>query len=180
MARFAQHWNFPGGSVEQFVAKRDVLHRHCADIGRDPAEITISTHLRGGSGALDVDELVDQAKRYDDAGLDLGIVYLPVPHTPDVLDEVATALSPLSGKSRTPATGERPAHRGDEVSEASRVARQERASAAQVPCAAASDESKVQPAALRSLQVGQIGNRVGSRVGIHFFPQRASIASPVT
>ena len=72
------------------MAKRDVLHRHCADMGRDPAEITISTHLRGGSGALDIDELADQAKRYDDAGLDLGIVYLPVPHTPGVLDDVAT------------------------------------------------------------------------------------------
>ena len=96
VARFAQHWNFPGGSVEQFVAKRDVLHRHCAAIGRDPAEITISTHLRGGSGALDIDELADQAKRYDDAGLDLGIVYLPVPHTPDVLDDVASALAYLA------------------------------------------------------------------------------------
>jgi F420-dependent oxidoreductase-like protein len=96
VARFAQHWNFPGGSVEQFVAKRDVLHRHCAAIGRDPNEIMVSTHLRGGAGALDVDELVDQAKRYADAGLDLGIVYLPVPHTPDVLDEVATRLANLA------------------------------------------------------------------------------------
>ena len=55
----------------------------------------ISAHLRGGAGALDVDELVDQAKRYADAGLDLGIVYLPVPHTPVLLDEVATKLAPL-------------------------------------------------------------------------------------
>ena len=97
MARFAQHWNFPGGSTEQFIAKRDVLYRHCDAVGRDPSEIMTSTHLRGGPGALDVDELVDQAKRYADTGLDLGIVYLPVPHTPAVLDEVATRLAPLAG-----------------------------------------------------------------------------------
>jgi alkanesulfonate monooxygenase SsuD/methylene tetrahydromethanopterin reductase-like flavin-dependent oxidoreductase (luciferase family) len=96
VARFAQHWNFAGGSVEQWVAKRDVLRRHCDAVGRDPAEIMTSTHLRGGAGALDVDELFAQAKRYADAGLDLGIVYLPVPHTPAVLDDVATALTPLA------------------------------------------------------------------------------------
>jgi len=90
VARFAQHWNYPGGPVEEFAAKLDVLRAHCADFGRDPSEITISTHLRG-TGA----EVVEQAKRYGDAGLDLGIVYLQPPHTPDVLDELATALEPL-------------------------------------------------------------------------------------
>ena len=34
-ARFAQHWNFVGGTVEEFRHKRDVLHQHCADVGRD-------------------------------------------------------------------------------------------------------------------------------------------------
>jgi len=38
-ARFAQHWNFVGGTVEQFAHKRDVLHQHCADVGREPSEI---------------------------------------------------------------------------------------------------------------------------------------------
>jgi F420-dependent oxidoreductase-like protein len=92
VARFAQHWNYPGGPVEEFVTKLDVLRKHCDELGRDPSEITVSTHLRGGT-----DELVDQAKRYGDAGLDLGIVYLSPPHTPDVLDEIAAALAPLRG-----------------------------------------------------------------------------------
>jgi len=90
VARFAQHWNYPGGPVEQFAAKLDVLRAHCADVGRDPSEITVSTHLRGSAH-----EVVEQAKRYGDAGLDLGIVYLQPPHTPAVLDELATALAPL-------------------------------------------------------------------------------------
>jgi alkanesulfonate monooxygenase SsuD/methylene tetrahydromethanopterin reductase-like flavin-dependent oxidoreductase (luciferase family) len=91
VARFAQHWNYPGGPVEQFAAKLDVLRAHCADLGRDPSEITVSTHLRGSAG-----DVVEQAKRYADAGLDLGIVYLQPPHTPDVLGELSDALAPLA------------------------------------------------------------------------------------
>ena len=45
VARWAQHWNHPGGSPEQLAAAIDVLHQRCAEIGRDPAEILISTHL---------------------------------------------------------------------------------------------------------------------------------------
>jgi alkanesulfonate monooxygenase SsuD/methylene tetrahydromethanopterin reductase-like flavin-dependent oxidoreductase (luciferase family) len=92
VARYAQHWNYPGGPVEQFRAKLDVLARHCDDAGRDVNEITVSTHLRGT-----VDELVEQATRYGEVGLDLGIVYLQPPHTPDVLEEIAAALAPLRG-----------------------------------------------------------------------------------
>src|SRR5580698_6101084 len=39
VARFAQHWNYPGGPIDQWKHKRDVLYQHCADIGRDPGEI---------------------------------------------------------------------------------------------------------------------------------------------
>jgi hypothetical protein len=39
---------------------------------------------------------VEEAKRYADAGLDLGIVYLPTPLTPAVLEPLATELAPLA------------------------------------------------------------------------------------
>jgi F420-dependent oxidoreductase-like protein len=94
VARFAQHWNFPGGDTATWQAKRDVLHRHCEAMGRDPSEITTSTHLRL-AGPGDVGGLVDAAEQYADAGLDLGIVYLPPPHTPAVLESVVSALLPL-------------------------------------------------------------------------------------
>ena len=94
VARWAQHWNVPGGDVAQFVHKRDVLHQHCADVGRDPSEIVTSTHLRlppdGDAGAV-----VEQAAAFADAGLDLGIVYLPPPHTPAVLEPLAARLQEL-------------------------------------------------------------------------------------
>jgi F420-dependent oxidoreductase-like protein len=95
-ARWAQHWNYPGGPIEEFVRKRDVLHEHCAAIGREPAEITTSTHLRLGTDG-DTAALAETATAYAEAGLDLGIVYLPPPHRPDVLEPVAKALADLNG-----------------------------------------------------------------------------------
>jgi F420-dependent oxidoreductase-like protein len=95
VARWAQHWNVPGGGVDVYLHKRDVLHQHCADIGRDPSEIMTSTHLRLDPD--DMDALVKEASAFADAGLDLGIVYLPPPHTPAILEPLAAALSPLAG-----------------------------------------------------------------------------------
>jgi F420-dependent oxidoreductase-like protein len=95
VARFAQHWNFPGGTAEQFASKLDVLRAHCADVGRDPSEITVSAHLIGLRFGSGIDAVVEEATRYADAGLDLGIVYLPTPLTPTVLEPLAAALAPL-------------------------------------------------------------------------------------
>ena len=64
----------------------------------------MSAHLSARARRRDVDAVVEQAKRYADAGLDLGIVYLPTAAHPDVLDELAAALSrPLKRLLRTPA-----------------------------------------------------------------------------
>ncbi|MGW4061504.1 LLM class F420-dependent oxidoreductase [Amycolatopsis sp. NPDC004747] len=93
-AKYAQHWNFVGGPPEEFARKRDVLHRHCADIGRDPAEITLSSHVRLGPD-LDYAKVAAEAEALGEAGLDLAIVYLPPPHTPAVLEPLAKALEPL-------------------------------------------------------------------------------------
>ena len=95
VARWAQHWNVPGGGVDEYLRKRDVLHQHCADIGRDPSEIMTSTHLRLDPN--DMDALVKETSAFADAGLDLGIVYLPPPHTPAVLEPLAAALAPFAG-----------------------------------------------------------------------------------
>ena len=91
-ARFAQHWNFVGGTVEQFSAKRDVLHQHCADIGRDPAEILLSSHVPFDG---DPAATAATAAALGEAGAGLAIIYLRPPHRPDVLEPLATALSAL-------------------------------------------------------------------------------------
>jgi len=94
VARFAQHWNHPGGSPEDIAQKLDVLRGHCADIGRDPSEILVSTHVRFEPGA-DASAIADQVAALEAAGVQLGIVYLPTPHTPAALEPLAESLEPL-------------------------------------------------------------------------------------
>jgi alkanesulfonate monooxygenase SsuD/methylene tetrahydromethanopterin reductase-like flavin-dependent oxidoreductase (luciferase family) len=94
-ARFAQHWNFGGGTTEEFARKREVLHAHCADIGRDPAEITLSSHVQFDPAA-GASATADQAVALGEVGLDLAIVYLRPPLTPAVLEPLAAALAQVS------------------------------------------------------------------------------------
>jgi F420-dependent oxidoreductase-like protein len=53
-AEHAAVWNAPGGSPEEVAELSAVLDRHCADIGRDPAEIRRSVQMAVGDdlGAL--------------------------------------------------------------------------------------------------------------------------------
>jgi F420-dependent oxidoreductase-like protein len=94
-ARFAQHWNFLGGTVEEFARKRDVLHEHCAAIGRDPKEIVLSSHVRLDPSG-DPASAVEAAAELGKEGLDLAIVTLPPPHDPKVLAPLAEALTQLA------------------------------------------------------------------------------------
>jgi F420-dependent oxidoreductase-like protein len=91
-ARFAQHWNFVGGTPEEFTRKRDVLHQHCRDLGRDPSEILLSSHVRF---AGDAPAAAAQAAALAAVGAGLSIVTLPPPLDPRVLEPLATALGEL-------------------------------------------------------------------------------------
>jgi F420-dependent oxidoreductase-like protein len=97
VARYADHWNFGTAAkdpIAELRLKRAILEEHCGRIGRDPAEITISALLFGP--ALSIEELVDLAHRYDDEGVDLGIVSLPRPFSPHDVERFATALQGLA------------------------------------------------------------------------------------
>ncbi|RKN41651.1 LLM class F420-dependent oxidoreductase [Streptomyces hoynatensis] len=89
-ARFAQHWNFDNGTVAEFLRARDALNRHCADVGRDPADILVSVQVRyhGDPAAAAAD-----AATFGEAGAELAIVSLPSPYTPAVLEPLAEALA---------------------------------------------------------------------------------------
>jgi alkanesulfonate monooxygenase SsuD/methylene tetrahydromethanopterin reductase-like flavin-dependent oxidoreductase (luciferase family) len=95
VARYADHWNHPGGTVDMWVESRDRLLEACADIGRDPSEITMSIHLL--ADGENPGKAAEQAAGFAEAGVDIGIVYLPPPHTPAVLEAHAHALAPLVG-----------------------------------------------------------------------------------
>jgi F420-dependent oxidoreductase-like protein len=94
-ARYADHWNNVAGGPDEFAHKRAVLHAHCADIGRDPAEITLSSHvwLREPNQIATV---VDECKALEAVGLDLAIIYIAPPQGPEVLAPLADALAPLT------------------------------------------------------------------------------------
>jgi F420-dependent oxidoreductase-like protein len=91
-ARFAQHWNFVGGTPADFARKREILRSHCADIGRDPAEILLSSHVMFDG---DPAACAAGAAALGEVGVELGIVHIRPPHTPAVLEPLAAALSEL-------------------------------------------------------------------------------------
>jgi F420-dependent oxidoreductase-like protein len=91
-ARFAQHWNFVGGAPEEFARKREVLYQHCQDLGRDPSEILLSSHVPFTG---DAQTTAEQAAALAAVGVELGIVYLPPPLDPGVLEPLADALREL-------------------------------------------------------------------------------------
>jgi F420-dependent oxidoreductase-like protein len=92
-ARFAQHWNFVGGTPEQFTRAVDVLHQHCADIGRDPAEILLSTHVRYSGDAA---ATAASAAELSEVGAQLAIGTRSPPHSAADVDALAAALSELA------------------------------------------------------------------------------------
>jgi F420-dependent oxidoreductase-like protein len=95
VARWAQHWNSTLTDVDEWRRKREVLYAHCVDAGRDPADIECSVNLRydASEGAAGI---AAQAERWQLAGADIGIVSLPVPHTPAPLAAIANALLDLA------------------------------------------------------------------------------------
>jgi F420-dependent oxidoreductase-like protein len=89
-AKYAQHWNSVGGAPEVFAHKRDVLFEHCAAVGRDPAEITLSSHVPLNED--DIAETVAEIAALGEVGMQLAIIYLRPPLSPAVLTPLAEAL----------------------------------------------------------------------------------------
>jgi F420-dependent oxidoreductase-like protein len=91
-AKYADHWNFVLGTPEEFAHKRDVLWSHCADIGRDPKDITLSAHV-WHNAEHDHQKLLAEVAAFGEVGLDLAIIYLPPPLTPSILEPLASAIA---------------------------------------------------------------------------------------
>ena len=85
-ARFATHWNFSGTEPSEFAECRDVLVRSCAEIGRDPDEVTCSTLVRyegDDRAALDAIDAMGAV------GADLTIISIPKSADPSVVEHLA-------------------------------------------------------------------------------------------
>ncbi|MBA2608717.1 MAG: TIGR03560 family F420-dependent LLM class oxidoreductase [Actinobacteria bacterium] len=112
VAKYADGWNVPFISPEQFTAKRAVLAQHCEGVGRDPAEITCAAnvgfsnneedfekqfgHLRMGvrPGVMigSDQEVVDKLGAYISAGADQINIAVRAPWNPEALERFASLV----------------------------------------------------------------------------------------
>jgi F420-dependent oxidoreductase-like protein len=113
-ARYADGWNVPFISPEDYGRKVAILDRHCADAARDPAEITrsvnvgiafsdealeaqfgnIAEYVRPGVLTGGVNEMVDRVGRYRDAGAEWLILAVRAPFDVEGLDRFAAEVLP--------------------------------------------------------------------------------------
>jgi alkanesulfonate monooxygenase SsuD/methylene tetrahydromethanopterin reductase-like flavin-dependent oxidoreductase (luciferase family) len=115
----AQHgdgWNLPFVATDDLAAKRTALDAHCADIGRDPAEIRIGVNVivcdddasllaqfgpraeavrRGAVVGTSVEHTAEALGRYVAAGADTVNVALRAPWNPGALERAAAAVAAL-------------------------------------------------------------------------------------
>jgi alkanesulfonate monooxygenase SsuD/methylene tetrahydromethanopterin reductase-like flavin-dependent oxidoreductase (luciferase family) len=90
VAEHADLWNIPGSDIDDCVRRGAVLDRLCAEIGRDPASITRSIHLRVSYSRPDTTRrAITGAIDADFRHIVLG---LPAPYPDDVAHWIAGEL----------------------------------------------------------------------------------------
>jgi alkanesulfonate monooxygenase SsuD/methylene tetrahydromethanopterin reductase-like flavin-dependent oxidoreductase (luciferase family) len=90
VAQQADLWNMPGSDIEDCARRGALLDRFCAGIGRDPASITRSIHLR-----VSYDQAAgtrDSIEEAIDAGFQHVILGLPAPYPENVAGWIASEL----------------------------------------------------------------------------------------
>ncbi|MFN7150358.1 MAG: LLM class F420-dependent oxidoreductase, partial [Microthrixaceae bacterium] len=90
---YAQRWNTPFTSPDALANSIEILHGHCADIGRDPSEITITAQCIHDpvTGAT---ATAEACAALGEAGCELAVVYLPeTEHRAAVVEQLADALA---------------------------------------------------------------------------------------
>ena len=93
VARYADGWNYSGIDVDAFARKLELLHGYCAEIGRDPADISVSVQfpLRG-----DEDErraTVERGVHFRASGCDHLVLMAETARGPVAVDEAATVAT---------------------------------------------------------------------------------------
>ena len=115
-AKYANAWNVPA-APDEIAHKREVLAGHCADIGRDPSEITVTVltslflaatpeeqamidgmmaanpQFAAASISGSTDEIADKLGRYVDAGVQTVIANVPFASTPEHIQAADAALA---------------------------------------------------------------------------------------
>jgi alkanesulfonate monooxygenase SsuD/methylene tetrahydromethanopterin reductase-like flavin-dependent oxidoreductase (luciferase family) len=95
VAEHADRWNMPGGRLDEAIERSAALDRLCAEIGRDPAEITRSVILPASYDRPA--DTRDAARAAIRAGFSYVILSLAAPYPPEAARWVAdTLIGPLS------------------------------------------------------------------------------------
>ena len=90
VAEHADLWNIPGANLADAVARSAVLDRLCAEIGRDPASITRSIHLRVSYEQTDATRAA--IAKAIDAGFQHIVLGLPAPYPDEVAHRITSEL----------------------------------------------------------------------------------------
>ncbi|HEX4905121.1 MAG TPA: TIGR03560 family F420-dependent LLM class oxidoreductase [Acidimicrobiales bacterium] len=111
-AQYADGWNVPFISPEEFARKRGILHQHCDDVGREPAEVRctvnvgmaytedslveqfgrIAEMVRPGVLFGTDEQMLDRIGQYVDAGAEQINIAMRAPFDPDALERFAKAV----------------------------------------------------------------------------------------
>jgi len=94
-AEWADEWNLPGGDPDTLRHKVGVLHRHCADVGRDPRDIDVSVKVPADR---DPGEFAELASGFREAGANHIIAMFQAPFDPARLGALADRMDPLLGR----------------------------------------------------------------------------------
>src|SRR5688500_3668431 len=111
-AQYADGWNVPFISPEEFARERGVLHQHCSDVGRDPSEVrcTVNVGMAYTEQSLEEqfgrikdmvrpgvlfgtdEQMLDRIGEYVDAGAEQINIAMRAPFDPDALERFAAAV----------------------------------------------------------------------------------------
>ncbi len=94
VAQFADHWNLPFASPEQFTQKKEVLAKHCEAVGRDINEIECSVQIALPSDQ-DPKESADVAAALGEAGVDTVLFSMRNPYKAEVIEPLGKALQAI-------------------------------------------------------------------------------------
>ncbi len=113
LAKYGDMMNV-GGTPEQFAAKIDILNQHCADVGRDPAEISKTAFIvvaqmddemkaarmrerfapdateeerKQNMAVGNADHIIEVLKRYGEAGADQ-VIFQSIPNNPRLYERL--------------------------------------------------------------------------------------------
>jgi F420-dependent oxidoreductase-like protein len=92
VAKYADVWNFVGGSVEQFRHKLAVLEEHCRAVGRDIA--TIKKSIQMTVNYEDLPGYVAGTREYIAAGANHIILNLRAPYPAGIIEQLAEEVVP--------------------------------------------------------------------------------------